>query len=61
MDLIIEELSLVIAGVQKLEDTLAGFCSIFVLPLVFFTIWPLLYSKSILLVVFPFTDIFGSV
>jgi hypothetical protein len=61
MDFVVEELALVVAGIEELEDSLASLGAIFILSFVLFAIGPLLDSKPILLVVLPLADVLGAV
>lgn len=61
MDLVIEEFSLIVASVQKFQNSLTSLSSVLVLSFVLLTIWPLLHSESILLVVLPLAHILGPI
>jgi hypothetical protein len=61
VDLVIEELAFVITFVYKFQNSLACFGAVFVLALVHLSIRPLLDSVTVLLVVFPVTDILCSI
>ena len=58
MDLVVEELSLIVAFVDEFEDSLASFGAVSVLTLVHLTVKPLLDTIAVLLVVFPFSYVF---
>ncbi len=61
MNFIKIKLTLVVAFINKFEDTFSCFCSIFILSLVNLSIEPLLNSISMLLIILPFPDIFSSI
>lgn len=61
VDLVVQELAFVVAGVEELEYSFAGFCSVPVLAFVTLSIEPLLNPKSILFIFLPLPDILCAV
>lgn len=57
VDLVVQELAFVVAGVEEFENSFACFCAVSVLAFVAFSIEPLLNPKSILFVFLPLPDI----
>lgn len=57
VDLVVQELAFVVACVEELEYSFAGFCAVSVLAFVTLSIEPLLNPKSILFIFLPLPDI----
>ena len=60
-DLILLELSFVVRSVSESQFTLAFFLAIYVIALIFGTIWPWLHAEAVLLVVDPISVIISAV
>ena len=60
-DLILLELSFVVRSVSESQFTLAFFLAIYVISLIFGTIWPGFHAEAVLLVVDPISVIISAV
>lgn len=61
MDLVILELSFIVTFVNEFQNTFSSFCSILILSFVDLSIKPLFYTVTILLIIFPLSNIFGTI
>ncbi len=61
MDLIVEKLAFVVTFVYEFQDTFSSLGTILVLTFINFAIKPLFNTESILLIIFPLSNIFGSI
>lgn len=61
VDLVVEELSFVVTFVYEFQDSFSCFGTVLVLAFINLTIQPLLYPKTILLIILPLPNILGPI
>lgn len=61
VDLIVQKLTFIIACIQKFQHSFAGLCSISIFSFIPLAIKPLLDAKSVLFIIFPLSNVFGSI
>lgn len=61
MDFVILELSFIVTFIYELQNTFSSFCSILILSFVDLSIKPLFHAVSILFIIFPLSNIFGTI
>jgi hypothetical protein len=61
VDLVVEKLAFVVTFVDEFQHAFSCLSAVLVLAFVNFAVKPLLNTETILLIVFPLSDIFGSI